>query len=200
MGHGIARPSLHHCIRFIKTVVETDESLAVGVETVNGDIDRIEGIMVAALLVLCLVVDCRPVDLNLSRREITLEILHVGCGIPQTPLQEREKLEAFGPVGMICECKLCDFSMGVERHKEESAGLESVFLTFYYSIVHAVATFVGIKRGLGRFPTGIPDSVTILYVEITATGIHRHTVVAVTGEATEFGILIEAVASGGIGD
>ena len=50
--------------------------------------------MVAALLVLGLVIDHRAVDLNLSCREVSLEILHVSSGIPETPLCKRIQLEA----------------------------------------------------------------------------------------------------------
>ena len=50
--------------------------------------------MIASLLVFGLVIQCREIrcllNLDLSGREVTLEILIVGSGIPQTPLGIRE--------------------------------------------------------------------------------------------------------------
>ena len=71
-----------HALRRLETVVEADEALPVRIKTRNWGVDGIEGVMVAPFLVLCLVVNGRPFDLDLPGREIALEILHVRGGIP----------------------------------------------------------------------------------------------------------------------
>ena len=49
--------------------------------------------MVAALLVFRFVVDDATVDFHLSGREVALEVLHIGSGVPQAPLLEREQFQ-----------------------------------------------------------------------------------------------------------
>ena len=73
-----------------KLVVESHECFAVGIETVYGCIDTVEGVVIAAFLVFRLVVDDRPVHFHLSRGEVTLEVLHVRSGIPQAPFGKGE--------------------------------------------------------------------------------------------------------------
>ena len=55
-----------------------------------------------------------------------------------------------------------------------------------------------IKRCTARLPSWIPDGAAIVNVEVTPTIVHRHTIVAITGDATELGILIETIATSGI--
>ena len=142
----------------------------------------------------------RAFDFDLAGGEIALEVLHVGGGIPQTPLHERKQFEGLRAGGFIGECELRHFRMLAERHKEKGLGFQPVLFAFYHCIIHAMAALVRIKRGLGWLPTGIPDRALVVDIEITASGIHGHPVVAVAGEPPEFGVFIETVASGRIAD
>ena len=92
VGHRVAGTAFHHGVGIGKLVVESDERLAVGVESLNGNVHAIVGIVVAALLVFGLVIDDGAVNLNLARREVALEVLHVGGSVPEAPLGEREQL------------------------------------------------------------------------------------------------------------
>ena len=75
--------------------------------------------MVAALLVFSLVVDGgglngRAVEhgllyLHLAGRPVTLEVLHIGSGIPQTPLREGEELQCLDAVGGVLQGQLLHF-------------------------------------------------------------------------------------------
>ena len=56
----------------------------------------IEGIVIAALAVFGLMIDGRALNLNFASREVALEVLHIGSGIPETPLLEAEELQALG--------------------------------------------------------------------------------------------------------
>ena len=156
--------------------------------------------MVAPLLVFGLVVYGRAVDLHLAGREIALEILHIGGGVPQTPFLEREEAEAFGTAGEVGQGKLGDLGVDSDGDKEEGARLQSLLAACDDGVIQAVAAFVEIERGLAGLPAGAPDGVAIFYIEITASGIHRHPVVAVAGETPEFGVTIEGVASCGVGN
>ena len=60
-------------------------------------------------------------------------------------------------------------------------------------IVHAVAALVAVEWCLARFPPWVPYGIAILDVEIATAVIHRHSVVTVTGDATELGILVERI-------
>ena len=89
----VAGLTLHHSLRISKLIVQAYEGLTVGVEALDGGVHVIESVVVAALAVFGLVIDCRALDLDFARREVTLEVLHVRSGIPQTPFLEREELQ-----------------------------------------------------------------------------------------------------------
>ena len=90
VGNAVARSAFYYPFRVGKLVVESHECFAVGIKTVYGCIDTVEGVMIAAFLVFRLVVDDRPVHFHLSRGEVTLEVLHVRSGIPQAPFGKGE--------------------------------------------------------------------------------------------------------------
>ena len=151
--------------------------------------------MVAAFLVFCLVIDNRAVDFNLAGREVALEVLHIGGGVPQAPFLKREQFDSFLFRSGIFEGEFLHLCPSFQGNKEESRSLDAVFHTFYNSIVHTVAAFVKVERGFARFPSGRPNSAVVVDVEIAAAVVHRYAVVAVAGDAAEFGVLIKAVAA-----
>ena len=59
-----------------------------------------------------------------------------------------------------------------------------------------MTTLVEVERRLTGLPTRVPYRFAILDVEIAATIVHRYVVVAIAGNPTELGILIEAVTAG----
>ena len=63
-----------------------------------------------------------------------------------------------------------------------------------------MAALVEIELRLDRRPARIPDRAVVGDIEVPAAHVDRHIVVAVTGDAAQTGILIEAVAAGGVGD
>jgi hypothetical protein len=63
-----------------------------------------------------------------------------------------------------------------------------------------VTALIEIKGSLYRRPAWIPDSTVVVDIEITSAHIERYVVVAVTSDASEAGILIEAVAACCIGN
>lgn len=102
--------------------------------------------------------------------------------------------------GGVGKGEFSDLGMGLEGHEEQHIGSDAELLAVDAGIVHAVSALILVERGLAGFPTGVPYRVAILDIEITATGVHRYAVVAIAGDAAEFGILVEGISSGGVGD
>ena len=193
VGKAVAWLAFHHSLRLGKLVVESDEALAVGIISLNLCIHGVESIVVAALAVFGLVIDGRTLYLHLSRREVALEVLHVGSSIPEAPFGKGEYLEGLHLLSLVLQRHLLHLSPCMERNEEEHTCLHAVLAARDAGIVHAVAALVAVERCLARFPPWVPYGIAILDVEIATAVIHRHTVVAITGDATELGILVEGI-------
>ena len=63
-----------------------------------------------------------------------------------------------------------------------------------------MSAFIGIQLCAGWHKSRIPDSSVIINIVILSIGIIWNVIVAVAGDAEQFGIFIEAVASAGVGD
>ena len=57
--------------------------------------------MVPAFPVFGLMVDDGTVDLHFSGGEVTLEVLHIGRGVPQTPFYKGEQFQLFRCTALI---------------------------------------------------------------------------------------------------
>ena len=199
-GVAVAWTSLHHGVGTVKAVIQSYECLAVGVKSVDGGVHAIVSIVVAAFAVFGLVVNHRPFYLHLSCREVALEILHVGGGIPQAPFLEREEFQRARLVGGVGECEFLHLAPTLQRHEEENAGLNAVFCRGDARVTHAMTALVVVEWGFAGLPPRVPYAVAIFQVEIPPAIVHRHVVVAVAGNAAELGVFVEGVASCGVGD
>ena len=200
MCQRIGGTSGHDALWSLEAVVESDERLAVGVVALHGDIDGVVCIMVATLLVFGLVVDGRSVDFHFTRRPIALEILHIGGSVPKAPFGKREEFEVLHLGTLVGEGKFLHFGPGLERDEKEHRSLYPILRTCDAGIVHAMTALVTIEGSLAWFPAGVPYRAAVVDVEIAATIVHRHAIVAVAGDAAELGILVEIVAACGVGD
>ena len=196
----IAWLTLHNSIRIGKLVIESYEGLTISVETLNLRIHMVESIVVATLAIFCLVIDGATFNLYFSCREVTLEVFHVSSSIPQAPLFEREDLQLFGFVALVGKCQFLNFSKGVQWNEEEYTGFNAVLTASDASVAHAVSALVEIQWRLARLPSRIPDVSVVVNVEVASTIIHRYVVVAIAGDTSEFGVLVERIASSSIGD
>ena len=149
--------------------------------------------MVAALAVFGLVIDGRTLYLHLTRREVALEVLHVGSSIPEAPFGKGEHLEGLHLLSLVLQRHLLHLSPCMEGYEEEHTRLYAVLAARDAGIVHAVAALVAVERCLARFPSRVPYGIAIFDIEIATAVIHRHTIVAITGDATELGILVEGI-------
>ena len=63
-----------------------------------------------------------------------------------------------------------------------------------------MTALVEVERRLAGLPSRIPNGIAILDIEVATAIIHRYIIVAIARDATELGILVEAVAACGVGD
>ena len=200
MGNAVARLAFHYSFRGGKLVVEPHERFAVCIESVYRCIDAVEGVVVATFLVFRLVVDDGPVHFHLSRGEVALEVLHVRSGIPQAPFGEGEQFESSHFGRSVPQGQLLHLSPDFQWDEEEQAGLNAVFGSGDAGIAHSMTALVAIEGCLAGLPCRRPYAAAFVDVEVASPVVHRHAVVAVAGDTAELGILVEGVASGGIGD
>ena len=168
-------------------------SLAVGIVALNLGIHCVESIVVAALTIFGLVIEGRAFYLYFARREVALEVLHIGGCVPEAPFGKGEYLEGLHLLRLVLQRHLLHFCPGVQWHEEEHTCLHAVLAARDAGIVHAVAALVAVERCLARFPSRVPYGIAIFDIEIATDVIHRHTIVAITGDATELGILVERI-------
>jgi hypothetical protein len=63
-----------------------------------------------------------------------------------------------------------------------------------------VAALVEVEWSLARFPTWIPNGIAVFDIKVSTAVVHWYIIVAIAGDATELGILIERIATSGIRD
>ena len=141
----VAWLAFEYSFRFGKLVVESDEALTVGIVALNLCIYSIESVVVAALTVFRLVIEGRAFYLHFACREIALEVLHIGSGIPEAPFCKGEHLEGLCFLRQVLERHLLNLCPGVEWNEEENACLHPVLAARDAGIVHAVAALVAVE-------------------------------------------------------
>ena len=198
VSHAVAGCAGQHLLRSVEAIVHPEESLTVGIEAVEGPVRSEECVMIAALPVFRLMINRIAFHLHFPRREIALEVLHVGGCIPEAPLHERVEAERFAFARPVRQAQPVQFAAPADWHEEKGLHTESVLFAGDCGVSHPMPAFVEIKDGLAGLPARIPHGIAILDIEITASGVHWHSVVAVAENPAELGILAEAVAAGGI--
>ncbi len=156
--------------------------------------------MITPFTIFGFMINDTALHLHLSGRKVTLEILHIACRIPKTPLHEREEFEFFSVRAGIGKTQTLNLTSIPYWNKEQKVRAQSVFLPHNPGISHSVAAFIEIKRSLARLPPGIPDSIPVLYIKIPPAVIHRHAVIAIARNPAELGIATETIPTGSSGD
>ena len=59
-----------------------------------------------------------------------------------------------------------------------------------------MTALVRVEWSLARLPARVPHRAVVVDVEIASAIVHRHTVVAIAGDATELCVFVEVVTSG----
>ena len=200
MGDAVRGNACKDVLRITELVVQTDESLPVCIESVHRSVHAIERIVVTALLVFCLMIDNRTIHLNLSGREVSLEVLHIGSCIPKAPLRKRPKLEAFCFRRGIAEGHLLNLTPCMKRDEEEDACLKTILRTCNARIAHSMAALIEIKRSLAWLPSRRPYCTVVIDIEISSAVVHRDSVITVSCDSAELSVLVERISTGSIGN
>src|SRR5690554_4382362 len=156
-------------------------------------VHRVVGVMIASFSVLSLMVDDRAIYLHLTRREVSLKVLHIGGRIPKTPFHEREKLHLLDFLTRVVQRHLLYLSPSLQGDKKQQLHLQIIFSTSNSSISHTMATLIAIEFGFARFPAGTPDTASFTNVEVPSSTIHWHIVVTIANDSSEFCIFIESI-------
>src|SRR5450755_2895341 len=77
---------------------------------------------------------------------------------------------------------------------------DAISLTDDLRVTEAVPAFVTIQRPADRLPGRAPDIVAVADVKITAIGVERHIVVAVSRQTPELCVAVKRISTAGIGN
>jgi len=138
--------------------------------------------MITTLTVLCLMVDCGIMNLDLSGREVTLEVRHIVHRIPQTELYIRKNREFFQRITVIGKCQLIDLTVLANRYESGQLSLQSVLTTLKCRISHSMMALIRIKIGLGWHPARIPDRISFFNIVVMSVAVSGNIVVTVSGK------------------
>ena len=197
---GVGCLAVNNSLGIVEAVVQTDECVPVGIVAVDGIVDGVECKVVTSVSVFGLVVDGGANYLYTAGGEVSLEIGAVVLCIPQAPFCKGEQLEGLGCAALIGQHQLLHLAGIVLGNEEGSLCLQVVLLAGDDGVAHTVAALVAVQLGLRRRPARVPDGAVVVDVEISAAHIDGDIVVAVTGDPAQTGVLVEAVAAGGVGD
>ena len=156
--------------------------------------------MIPAFTVLCLVIDGRSVDLNLTGGEVTLEVSHIIHSIPQTELYIRKYREFFWSITLVCKRQFVDLTTASDRYESGQFCLQLIPGAAERRITHSMMAFVGIQIGLCWHPSRIPDGVILLNIVVMSIAVIRNIVVTITCQTKKLRIFIETVTSACIGN
>ena len=178
----------------------TEENIAAGVEAIDFCVDAKEAVMSPALAVFRLVVDRASLYLHLADAQVSLEIVHIIHGIPKTKFHIRKKRNILVPGRIVFQFYVINLTGGVNGNKGKKFCRQIVFGGTEPAVAHPVTAFVGVCRGFGGHCSGIPDGSVVVNVIILSVGIKRNGIIAISGNAQQLCVLVEAVAAAGIGN
>ena len=145
-------------------------------------------------------VDCGIMNLNLSGREVTLEVRHIVHRIPQTELYIRKNREFFQHITVIGKRQLIDLTVLANRYESGQLSLQSVLTTLKCRISHSMMALIRIEISLRWHPARIPDRISFFNIVVMSVAVIWNIVVTISRKTKQLRIFIEAVTSTGIGD
>src|SRR5690606_37983595 len=130
-----------------------------------------------------------------TRAQVALQVGGVVVRVPQTPLDEAEKLYGLRGLGVVRHLDLMHLVVRTDRHEIKGADLDAVTLTRDPRVAHAVAALVLLELGLNEHVRRRPEVTAVVDIEVTSTGVSRNVVVTETRQATETRVAMKAIAS-----
>ena len=156
--------------------------------------------MLAALAILCLVIDRGTVDLNFSGAVVALEVRHVIHRVPQAEFHIREEGYAARGSVLVGHADLQDLTVVADRDKCSDLGRDLILFAVEDGVTDSVTGLIIVERCLGRLPSRIPDRIAVLNIEVMAVAVLRRVVVAESCKTEKLGVFIEAVPAAGVRD
>jgi hypothetical protein len=169
-----------------------------GVEAVIRAVREMDGIVRAPLPVAGDVADHRAVHEAFGERKIALQVRGVVLGVPETPLDVREDLDALRLGGIILQRQHLQLGVVVVGDEHEQVGGESLAGGPEAGVAEPVTALVAVERGARRPEARVPGGVAVDDVQVLADAVERHAVVAVARQAAELCVPVEAVATAGV--
>ena len=105
-----------------------------------------------------MVYGCAVLYLYFTGREVALEVLAIGGGIPQAPLGIAEQLQVLHLLGGVSQGYLLDLRPRLQRYEIKYAGLYSILAARDAGVVHTVTALVAVEWCLAGFPAWVPDN------------------------------------------
>ena len=183
----------------VKSVAGAQKGLPVGIKADDGRIDRIDGIVIAALAVLGDMIDGAALHLDLAGGKVALEVSRVVLRVPEAELHKAEHIDPLLPIGAVFQGQAGDQRVLAARHKRGLLGAQPVFFAQDAGIAQAVAALVTVQRRFDGHPAGGKDAVAVAQVEILAARVGGHAVVAVARQPQQARVAVEAVAAPCVG-
>lgn len=106
--------------------------------------------MVAPFSILCLMIDHTGLYFTFRNIQVTLVVLAVIHGIPQTPFHASVNLHFFYLAALIGQYQIMDLAIFSWRYKKRSLYAKTVFYGAERGISHTVAAFVLVQCRFGR--------------------------------------------------
>ena len=138
--------------------------------------------------------------LYFARVEVALEVCGVVVCVPQAPFNKTCEFQRLFLTALVGDCHFLNFAVKILRNKELNRRFNAVLFARDYRITQAVTAFVFVKLGFYGAPTGIPNSIAVLDVEIPSAHINGNVVVTITRNAAQTRVLVKTIAARRVGN
>ena len=200
-GNGLTADTCLNAFGFFPAAEAAGKLSSVTVVTVAGGSCSVEGVVIPPLPVFGFVINDTWFDLNFTGTQVALVVLRIIHCIPQAPFHGSIKGQFLWLVGFVGDADQMQLAGFPQRHRQGDLGFQSILFPFEDAVTDTVPAPVDVRHDLagqkGRTPGGLslfPD------IKEAAAHIAARFIVAETDQASEPGILIETVATAGIGD
>ena len=182
-----------------RAAVDADKGVAGGVEAVGRPVGPEDGVVVAPLAVLGLVIDRRAADLDLAGGVVALEVRGVVHRIPEAELHIGEETQLFFRVCVVADGDAHQEAVVALGDEQLLRDGDAVLRALDHGVAQTVAALVAVKPGLHGLPAGVPDALAVLYINTEALGVERAVVVAVTRQTPQPRVAVKGVAARRVG-
>ena len=179
--------------------VNADKGVARGVKGTARPVGPENGVMVAPLAVLGLVIDRAAIHLDLAGGVVALEVGAVVHRVPETEFEIRKRPHGFFSVAAVVQRHAHQKTVVPERDEQLLPGAEAVLPALDDRIAQPVAAAVTVKLRLYGLPAGVPDALAVPDIKMKALGIEGTVVVAIARQTAQARVAVKRIAAGRVG-